>query len=157
MLKFPTLTVSVIFTLLLLFVSFVLGLIFDMVGLGEQDKPNMFFESVISAIYYFIIWILISPVFETAIFQLIPYALFKRYSNFDRNRWITIIISGFFFSVVHLYSIYYFILTFLGGIILMYLFLMRVKINEKNAFVTVALTHMLRNFVSFILICLRLC
>ena len=84
------------------------------------------------------------------LFRSLPFVLFKKYSNAHKNRWITITIGGIIFGLLHSYSILNIITASVSGMLLMYLFILRTSISERNAFETVLLTHLLRNLISFI-------
>jgi len=147
--QLPIITISVIFLFILLLLSLAFGLIFDLTGQKAAIASSIKISDIESAIYQFIVSIIVAPIIETFLFQLLPFVLLKKYSNAHKNRWITIIIGGIIFGLLHPYSIFNIITASVSGMLLMYLFILRTSISERNAFETVLLTHLLRNLISF--------
>ncbi len=91
--------------------------------------------------------IIIAPIIETVVGQLIP---IKITSLFTKKTSINLIISVIVFSGLHDYSN---ILTGIGvGTILAYSYLLKLKISEKEAFFTTTAIHLLHNLIAVILL-----
>ena len=86
--------------------------------------------------------IVIIPMFETLLFQKLPYWGLTKISYLRRNMWLIYIISASLFALSHVYSIAYIIYTFVVGLILIYSY--HIRIN-KHPFWTISLIHLLFN------------
>lgn len=105
---------------------------------GEQDKRILFFISVFCA-----------PLFETWIAQYLPYTLLNKVKYFRERSFLILLISALFFGLNHFYSLFYMIYGFLGGVVLMYGYMVRIKSDNKT-FYLIASCHALVNLGVYI-------
>ena len=117
-----------------------------------KENETSFFLS--KAMEYILV-VFIAPLIETAIFQYLLIVLILKHFSY-RNKQIQIIllliISSLFFALMHLYSIYYFIIAFIMGLYFGYITLLSEFFRERkiNIFISVFLTHSMINFVAMI-------
>ena len=121
-----------------------------------------FFLSIISKIIYgnsftnnihkfqnlneeFILVVLVSPLIETIIFQLIIIEIL-----YDKCRKVLIcVLSALIFASTHLYNLLYFIFAFIMGLAFAYLYILGKKKEKGIKFVY--LSHLIYNLIAFIL------
>ncbi len=89
-----------------------------------------------------------APIFETIFFQYLPIKLVQYYS---KNRVIAIAVSACLFAAIHFYNPVYVMMTFIGGIILAFLYLYAEKV-KKSPFWTTALLHALYNLYGYLFV-----
>ncbi|MGJ1414605.1 CPBP family glutamic-type intramembrane protease [Sphingobacterium multivorum] len=70
----------------------------------------------------FLYTIILGPFFETLLFQFIPIKLLSTYTFFKERKLLMALISALTFALTHMYSLYYFILSFLMGIVFVFFF-----------------------------------
>ncbi|MDN4752930.1 CPBP family glutamic-type intramembrane protease [Porphyromonadaceae bacterium W3.11] len=70
------------------------------------------------SIFDYVVFILIAPLVETALFQALPYYLLSKIEFFRKRIWLIIIVSGLVFASLHFYSIIYVVFAFFPGILL---------------------------------------
>jgi hypothetical protein len=110
-------------------------------------SPN---ESLNGKFRYFLIFevITLGPMLETLICQTLPYYIFLHLPAvfFKRKCWL-VIIGGFFFGLLHFYSLSYIIVTFIIGMFFMYTYI--IKYGKHGYWATVCLHAMLNGYVVF--------
>ena len=79
---------------------------------------------------------------------------YQLYIKLIKNFWVTVFLSGIAFGLIHYYSIFYMINTFLIGTYFMYAYLIRAKYN-KQPFVTIMFTHFFFNVITLTLTYLK--
>ncbi len=101
----------------------------------------------------FITGVVIAPVIETYIFQVIIYKVLRRSRFFRHNVRYIILVSAFLFGIAHCYHLFYMIGIFLSGIVFMAAYLSKLD-DKKKAFWLVVLIHALANAmtISFFLL-----
>ncbi len=105
--------------------------------------------SEFSEIEKFIIVIVIAPILETLIFNLLPNFLLKKISI--HNKPLLILLPSILFSIFHLYHPLYALMALVGGIIMNWYFL-NVHKKTKIAFWLVALLHAAYNFYGYLFV-----
>ncbi len=138
------------FTLLIYIVFFLFDFIeeiFQIQDINFTDRcPNSG-----SPISYFIKGVIIAPIFETFLFQMLVYNIFSKFFSLKlkQNQYILIFVGALLFGVGHWYSLLYMLSTFLGGAILMYAYMLKAE-NKKESFILVAIIHSLHNLYTFV-------
>ncbi len=119
--------------------------------------PNQYFKEPPSLEAEGIVWfalgvLLLAPVLETLLYQLLVYKIFNRFTNLKvkKNQYLLLFISALLFSLSHYYSILYIIRTFFLGLVLMYAYFLKAE-NTKQAFWLVTIIHALTNMLPFII------
>ncbi len=93
--------------------------------------------------------LLAAPILETLIFQQLLYSLFSKTSYLKNRKFLTCIVSGLFFGLIHIYSLHYIITTSLIGFVLMYAFYLYID-NLKKSFWFVATIHFCVNLAAIL-------
>jgi len=93
----------------------------------------------------------IAPIFETLLHQYLPIKLLQRFQFFKQNNLYLIVISAFTFALVHLYSLFYMVYTFLAGVVFAYSYILYQKDKKFTAFWVVTIIHSLFNIGIFFL------
>lgn len=136
------------FVLLILTISIIIGFLQAVVQLdgGDLFAPwketpleleRSLFESIVIAV-------IVAPLVETAIFQLLIYRLLRRIRFFKEKQIFIILVSALFFSLVHSYSLLNIFAAFLSGLVWMTAYLERIK-KDRYAFLLIAIAHALYN------------
>lgn len=105
--------------------------------------------SEFSATTKFLIIVIIAPIVETAIFNLLPNKLLKHFRL--NNNLLLIIIPSIVFSLFHLYNTIYFLMALIGGLITNWYFLNSHK-RAEIAFWLVALLHATYNLYGYLFV-----
>ncbi len=93
--------------------------------------------------------VLVTPFFETFLFQRLPFNRMQNWS-LTRNKYgLYILVSSVIFGLCHYYSLQYMMITFAGGLVLAYTYFFYCK-TPKVAFCTTVLIHGLRNSMALI-------
>ncbi len=97
----------------------------------------------------FFLVVLVAPIVETFVFIQLPYETLLKinvHSNVVRT-----ILSAALFSVLHLYCALYIVMTFIGGLIMNFLYIFSAK-RRHYPFWTVAVFHALYNCYGFVFV-----
>jgi len=98
-------------------------------------------------IIYFIAACLIAPILETAMHQSFPIYIFTKV--LIKNKHLAIFISALTFGLIHFYSLYYILLTFVVGLLYAWAYLNYYERRGfAHAFWGIAVAHALRNVVA---------
>ena len=122
---------------------FELGLIPDYqfrpepIDMLKSDPWNLVFTSVI-----------IAPLIETLLNQMLPWLVLKRFKTVRRHRVIAVVLSGLIFGVLHFYSASYILITTLMGMVMMWAYIVKYR---KNPYWNLVLFHAFWNGTSIIL------
>ena len=105
-------------------------------------------------IIIFILVVFFAPFFETLVFNLLPVKLMQ---YLTRSTFLIIFTSSFAFALIHIYSIAYLLMTYIGGIFLNTLYLVfEKKHGILKAFLLIISLHSIYNLIGFILMELRI-
>ena len=99
-------------------------------------------------------WIIVSlfvPLFETFLFQQLPFKIMQNWSLTTNRYGIYILLSAIIFGLSHWYSLQYMIFAFAVGLVLGYMYFFYSK-TPKVAFWSTVLIHGLRNLIACIAI-----
>jgi hypothetical protein len=126
-------------------ISLLLNLInVDFGDSGFEEHPNY---------VNFILVIILGPIIETVLFNLLPIKILQYVNFFKKNPLYLILIASVCFSLTHTYSIPYVFMTYLGAITLNTFFIaVQSKKNTKTAFILTAVLHSAYNLIGFFLI-----
>jgi len=141
-------TFIIILTFILFAVTFCFNYIFGFV----KQNDVIFFDfqnDEEGIILLFITTIILAPIFETFLGQSFPYYLLRKLKYLRERNYLVLISSSLFFGILHFYSLFYIIYAFLLGLIFMYGYMVRIKIDEK-AFLNITICHSLLNLGIFI-------
>jgi len=141
----------IIFTTLLYFlVSIPIILLFVYFDLDSHDLGGIDFQKH-SLLGLFTLTVIIAPIIETLIAQVVPIELFSIIFK-TKNKVLPVLTSALFFALMHYgYSIWYSIIILPLGLLLANTYVIFKKRNESSFWVTTAI-HALRNFVGIIVI-----
>ena len=116
------------------------------VSLGKQSGYSY------SKLVEFFLVVIFAPIIETILFQYLPInQVFISY-NGKNKKLVAVLISALCFGVIHLYSLYYFFVMSIGGLLLAYYFCsFKQKTNSISAIFYIALIHSLSNFYIFLI------
>lgn len=94
--------------------------------------------------------IIIGPLFETAIFQMVVIFISKSIFNTVKLRHYIypVIASALTFGIVHFYSLQYFIIGSLSGLVYAFAYILLQK-RRENAFFVIALIHSIYNLIPY--------
>lgn len=114
---------------------FELGLVDDVIWLPEPEFEIMGWGLVFSAV-------IVAPLLETLLFQMLPMYILWLFGSFRRHRWAIVLISGLVFGAQHFYSLQYILVTVAIGMVMMWGYIVKYR---RHAFWNVALYHFLWN------------
>lgn len=103
-------------------------------SLENFDPPQSVFD--------FVSLILVAPLFETALFQALPYYLLNKIDFFRERIWLIILVSSIVFALLHFYSIFYVLFAFFPGVLLMTGYHLR---QGRHPFATIFMVHLMIN------------
>lgn len=136
----------------LVFIDFGLSPIWDFLNNILEITPINYFGNE-KSISFLISIIIIAPLVETSVFQLlIKYLLDLTFLKFTKNKTIYYSsVSGILFGLTHIYSIVHIAKACVGGFFFMFFFLKVLNNKDRtNAFLFVTITHAIWNlFVWF--------
>lgn len=89
-----------------------------------------------------IVAIIFAPIYETALFQTLPFLILRRFAIFRRNRWAIVLIAALIFGSLHCYSVMYMIATAIIGALMMYGYIVKWR---RHAYLNLVLFHALWN------------
>jgi membrane protease YdiL (CAAX protease family) len=136
-----TSTTILIFTIIILIQTFILGCCFGLL-VEEIDVDNKEYSSIINLIFLALI---IAPLIETFINQYLFFKIFYKV----KTKIIIIIISAIMFSLLHYHknvNIFELFTLFFNGIIFSYAYYFYLKYN-KSAYINVVLIHLFSNLI----------
>ncbi len=113
---------------------------------GDMGGPDLESMSLISQ---FIFAVVIVPLLETLLFQLLPISLLRKFTGFSSGT--VIIISSMLFGLQHCYSPMYILHGFLIGLVLAYSYIVYEN-RENSSYWVVCSIHSLRNCFSLVII-----
>jgi uncharacterized protein len=149
-----TLSVGIV-QLILLAVIFNLAIswLFSQLPFSQPLAPD---ESIVNLandvglVVFFFLVVGLVPFLETVIFQALIIELVKEYLK--RFRWnsniFPIIVSAIAFSLIHIYSLIYVVITFFMGLCLAYTYII-VKKRKQNPILIVSIVHAFHNLIVF--------
>ncbi len=135
----------VVFILIGCMVMFVIGRLMMIIlppFAGAHPNINSNGSERISKEFYPFIAIFISPLVETLVFQALPHKLYRKY--YPNKYFVYLFVSALFFGVVHRYSIYYMIATYVSGVFLLFYYDIAYQ-RKENAVVVLSIIHGLIN------------
>jgi hypothetical protein len=150
--KIPPFGIIVIGTGIAKFVSFFVNetfLIFINNYENLKGGPAVNFNSFESTSIAFFKGIIFAPLIETFFFQFVLFKILDNIKYLNGRLIFKIIIASLLFGLIHYYSIYYIILSFLTGITLNYIYTLPVKKSISN-FAIVCIIHSLYNLLTFL-------
>lgn len=122
--------------------SYIIGFFDENALLGFQ-----FDDTSLGVFTEFLVSVLVIPIFETLIFQVIIIELLIWLRT---KPMVAIMVSALLFALAHYYNMYYVLAVFPSGILLSYYYyILRVREDVLFAFLLVALLHALLNLVAF--------
>ena len=136
-----TLVLTYILPLLFLLPFFTFGI--DDMHIKERNNINS-----MGVFLMFLFAVVIAPIYETIIYQVIPYHILKKSHFLFRNKWLIIVIPSLLFGIIHWYSLYYIIYAFATGLALMAAYTARIETDKKTIILIIAV-HMIKNIIAF--------
>ncbi len=131
--------------ILLLLNSFFFSLIEHYYFPGLKQNPieneNMIFQVIIG--------VLISPIVETYVFQVLSFIISKKLKI--KNTFIRVIVPSFIFALSHNFNTIYICMTFFMGIIFTYMYIVYRENEKKNAFLLVTIIHIFYNGIALLI------
>ncbi|MEN9610827.1 MAG: hypothetical protein RLZZ628_1641 [Bacteroidota bacterium] len=97
-----------------------------------------------------IIIIIIAPIIETVLCQVLPFSILSALKVV--NKLLLILIPSLIFASMHHYHWLYMLMTFFGGLILNYYYYCVVQIHSEYAFALTAILHATYNLYGFLFI-----
>lgn len=143
----------IVFILLLTLALFTIAILFNIaysfvkdLDIIWSDFPDWQDDTII----FFILAVIIGPLFETWFNQYLPYYLLSKVKFLRERSYLILLISALFFGLNHFYSLFYIIYGILMGVVLMYGYMIKIK-SDKKTFILIATCHGLLNLGVFIL------
>ena len=135
---------------LLLTIVFTLptAVVIDFLKVSDKDigGPKSILDNIYTAI---IIGLIVAPIIETLLGQMLPIKLVQRYIKWNTNS-VALIFSTMIFGLGHIsYSIWYFFLVLPLGFVLAVTYLIFQK-RQQSSFWTTTLLHSMRNSLALI-------
>jgi|GEM_PF-943770 len=127
----------IIFNLLLSYIIYMISLFFHSEGFYSPNREETLLKQ-------FTIGVLLGPLLETVIFQ---YAIIESIRGKLRIRYV-VVISALCFSLIHLYSVSYFIYALFGGLAFGLLYFLQETVFRSVLMVWMA--HFLFNLIVFL-------
>lgn len=152
-------TSRVKFTISVIFLSLGINIMLpSMISLWAMDSSVLdhpIMEEDISTFELFFLSVLLAPIFETLIFQVLLIQVpFKYIMKKNKTNYIIFgLLSALLFGIAHCYNIYYILATFGMGLYLSYVTVMTAFLREKkvSVWITVCGAHMFLNLMAFLL------
>ena len=136
----------IITTVLILVLMIPIALVLNILDINDEDIGGIDFENY-SFFVFFILTVIIAPIIETFIGQVIPIKIAR---NLLEKKIFVLLLSAFFFSAMHIgYSIWYGFLVFPMGFILAETFIIFEERRESSFWIT-ASVHSLKNLIAII-------
>ena len=133
-----------------IFISWLIGMLPFSQPLVPDESINKLANDVGPIVFFFLAVGLI-PFFETVIFQAFIIELVKWHQKRFRNSNIySIIASAIAFSLIHVYSLTYVVVTFFIGLCLAYTYII-VRKRKQSPILMVTIVHASHNLIVFIL------
>ncbi len=129
--------------LLIIMATLPFVVLFDLLEISDNniDGPKSILDNIYTAIIFGVI---IAPIFETLIGQMLPIKIIQRYIKWNTNK-LALIFSTIIFGLGHLsYSFWYFFLILPMGFVLAVTYLTFQK-RKQSSFWTTTLLHSIRN------------
>lgn len=137
-------------TLLSLILSIPYAIYFEIVGINFNQIKGPEFEKY-TILENLILAVIIAPIFETYIGQVIPIKLIKKYVNWNKTI-SAIIVSTLLFSLLHIqYSFWYFLLTIPIAFILAVTYI-SFQGKKPSGYWMTAFVHAAKNLLAVILL-----
>lgn len=136
-------------TFIAIFLSISFAILIDLIS-GEDFYIKDYSQFDKKSLKYFFIAVFIAPIFETIIFQILPYLFL---SNYIQNKKKIVIISALFFGCMHYFnseSIFEILIVTLIGIVYSYTYFISIQRKENSPFLNVSLVHSNYNLFVFI-------
>ncbi len=117
---------------------------------STDGAENMMLFDGATPLDIFFLAIIIAPLFETTIFQMVVIFISKSiFQAVKLQHYIyPVIISAFLFGIVHFFDLKYFIIATLSGFIYAFAYII-VQKRKENAFFIIALLHALYNLIPY--------
>jgi len=141
------------YTLVLTLALYLVAISFNILFNFIKDKDVIWIKfpgEEINVIILFFTTIVVSPLFETFLNQYLPYYLLNKIKYLRERSYLILLSSAIIFGLVHFYSLFYIVYAFLIGLILMYGYMVRIRIDNKT-FYLITICHSLLNCGIFIL------
>lgn len=122
--------------------------VFDFFEINDNDigGPKSILDNIYSAI---IIGVIIAPIIETLLGQMLPIKMVQRYIKWNTNK-VALVFSTIIFGLGHIaYSIWYFFLVLPMGFSLAVTYL-TFQQREQSSFWTTTLLHSMRNSLALL-------
>lgn len=116
----------------------------EYIDLPETDYSKIGLPENILFKYLFVV--LLGPIFETFVFQAMPYYFLNLFEFMKRHIWITILIPAIIFGSLHDFSLQYILIATMMGIVFQYTYHVRSK--KGDPFLSTYLLHALLNGIS---------
>ena len=121
-------------------------IVVNIISINSQEPPIINNKTLIK----FIKALFICPLFETILFQALPFVLIQKVVKHKYSLCIYLLISTITFMLIHPFVINYMIFTFIAGFILAFLYYVA-TFKKESAIILVSLIHFSYNFITFIL------
>ena len=116
------------------------------ISIGKQNNISS------SKLQDFFLVVFIAPIIETILFQYLIINQVFISSNGNNKKLIAVLVSSFCFGIIHFFSFYYFLITFIGGLFLAYFFCyFAERVNTLSAIFYISLVHSLSNLYAFLI------
>ncbi|MCF8018512.1 MAG: CPBP family intramembrane metalloprotease [Vallitaleaceae bacterium] len=138
------------FILIMVFISYLVVIPVVLMGfLMNIHVGGPEFEDIPLALMILIV-VVIAPIWETLVYQLLIIRQLKKLIFFKRRSSLTILISALVFGAVHIYSIYYMFYAFIIGLLFAYTFVIYEDKKASAFWVTMAI-HGLKNGIAMLI------
>lgn len=119
------------------------SIIFGLFSNGSGGNPLLLKNKY----YAFVIGVLIAPFIETIIFQTIPFYFINKFIKHKKKFYILVFISPILF--IHTFNISYMFISYLVGIILMFMYYVAYY-RKENAIILIFAIHFINNLLAHI-------
>lgn len=134
------------FPIIILF-SFFIKTIFFLLSVDQGINTSAGHFNDKPPLLKFFILVLLAPLFETFVFQTLPYLILNKIPLIKNKTYFILFFSSLLFALSHTYAISYVVYAFFMGILLMGSYLIRLK--KGDSFQAVFTLHMLANCLVF--------
>ncbi len=137
--------------LIAFFLQLIPSLVLTSFNINNSNRTVQILEQSNSNLIVFLFVVIIGPVFETVIFQLLFINAIKAFSAKSRYTIIlSVIIPSVLFGLSHPYSLYYILFSFLIGLIYSSVYYVSQFLRKENGFLIVLLLHSLNNLLAYL-------
>ena len=145
---------TIVFILIGFSLEVTISIIFGIILPAKYSK-NPVIDSIAkdeSTLFLFVFGCFIAPLFETFLFQYLPFQLIKIFSKHNKLKYRRILyltLASLAFGYMHYFNFFYFLAGCLVGFIFCFFFYLS-KLRRQNGLILVTIIHSLNNFIALL-------